>query len=190
MLKISERIKKVRKEYLKLTQEEFGKSLGVTRSVIKNIELNALKNGIPDNIIKLIAMKFKINEEWLRTGKGEMFDTYSENDALIENLAKEFHLNDFLKHLAKIYLSLTEQQKDAVKAFMDKIYNEPYTSDDEISVTKEVSQNYDDMSVDELLAIHTEYIREVAEVEAAIKARQIEDLPEENQKIYINREAM
>lgn len=67
---ISERIKSLRKE-LKLSQEEFGNRLGVSRDVIGNIEYDRLKR--PDQkepIYKLICKEFSINEEWLRTGEG------------------------------------------------------------------------------------------------------------------------
>jgi len=69
-LTISERIKMLRKE-LKLSQEEFGNKLGVSRDVIGNIEYDRLKR--PEQkepIYKLICKEFKINELWLRTGEG------------------------------------------------------------------------------------------------------------------------
>lgn len=37
-----ERVRYLRKQYLKMTQTEFGEHLGVSRSVINNIELNYL----------------------------------------------------------------------------------------------------------------------------------------------------
>lgn len=70
---IYERIKELRKE-LGLNQEEFGERLGVSRSVIANIEYDRLKR--PDqkeSLYKLICKEFNVNEEWLRTGEGEMF---------------------------------------------------------------------------------------------------------------------
>ncbi len=59
-----ERIRELRKNHLHLSQTEFGERLGVSRSVIKNIELNALAR--PDqklSLIKLICKEFSVNEE-------------------------------------------------------------------------------------------------------------------------------
>ena len=41
-MEIHERIKVLRKKYLKMSQTAFGERLGVSRSVINNIELNVL----------------------------------------------------------------------------------------------------------------------------------------------------
>jgi transcriptional regulator with XRE-family HTH domain len=73
-MEIYERIRELRKMHLKLSQEEFGKKLGVTRSVIKNIELNVLaRPEQKEPLIKLICREFNVNETWLRNGEGEVF---------------------------------------------------------------------------------------------------------------------
>ena len=68
-----ERVRYLRKQYLKMTQTEFGEHLGVSRSVINNIELNYLSR--PEkkiSLLKLICREFGVSEEWLLYGKGEM----------------------------------------------------------------------------------------------------------------------
>lgn len=68
-MEIYERIRELRKNYLHMSQEEFGAKLGVSRSVIKNIELNALKQpGQKEPIYKLICREFDINYLWLTKG--------------------------------------------------------------------------------------------------------------------------
>lgn len=68
-MEIHERIKKLRNE-LCMTQDEFGKTLGVSRDVIGNIEYDRLKNPTQkEPLYKLICKEFHIREEWLRTGK-------------------------------------------------------------------------------------------------------------------------
>ena len=42
-MEVYERIRFLRKNILKMTQTEFAEHLGVTRTVIKNIELNSLQ---------------------------------------------------------------------------------------------------------------------------------------------------
>lgn len=67
---MNERIKKLRQS-LGLSQDEFGRRLGVTRGAITNIELNKVE---PKPLfVDLICREFNVNEEWLRTGEGEMF---------------------------------------------------------------------------------------------------------------------
>ena len=69
-----ERIRELRKDFLNMNQTEFGKHLGVSRSVIKNIELNALAK--PEqklSLLKLICKEFNVNEEWLLNGTEPMF---------------------------------------------------------------------------------------------------------------------
>lgn len=67
---LNQRIKELRKK-LGLSQDEFGRRLGVTRGAITNIELN--KTEPKDLFLNLICDVFDVNEEWLRTGNGEMF---------------------------------------------------------------------------------------------------------------------
>lgn len=71
---IHERIKYFRKECLHLSQTEFGEKLGVSRSVINNIERNVLSR--PDqktSLLKLACHEFGINEDWLFNGVGTIY---------------------------------------------------------------------------------------------------------------------
>lgn len=67
---ISLRIKQLRKK-LNLTMDQFGKSLGVTKSTISNIE-NGNRNAT-NHFIKSVCLNFNVNEDWLRNGTGDMF---------------------------------------------------------------------------------------------------------------------
>ena len=115
-MEMNERIKELRKEYLHLSQTEFGERLGVSRSVINNIERNALAR--PDqklSLIKLMCNVFNVNEEWIVNGVGDMFvDTPS---STMEQLRKEFDLDDFSYNLVYQYLRLGSDQRQAVRDF-------------------------------------------------------------------------
>lgn len=79
-----ERIRELRKS-LHLTQTEFGERLGVSLSVINNIEYNRLSR--PDqklSLIKLMCKEFGVNEEWLLTGEGEPFPKKSRHDEIAD----------------------------------------------------------------------------------------------------------
>ena len=76
---MNERIKKLR-QALNLSQDEFGKRLGVTRGAITNIELNKVE---PKPLfVDLICREFNASESWLRTGEGEMFVEKTESEEL------------------------------------------------------------------------------------------------------------
>lgn len=67
---MSNRIKAVR-EALKLSQREFGEKLGVSRDVISNIEYDRVRP--KELLLRHICQLYSVNEEWLKTGEGEMF---------------------------------------------------------------------------------------------------------------------
>jgi transcriptional regulator with XRE-family HTH domain len=68
---MKDRIQALRKA-LKLNQVEFAKRLGMKRTALSMIEVGS--NTLTDKNIKLICMTFNVNEEWLRTGRGDMFN--------------------------------------------------------------------------------------------------------------------
>lgn len=68
---MNERIKEVRKA-LGLSGEKFGNRIGVKRSAISDIERG--RNGVSEQNIKAICREFNVNEDWLRTGNGNMFN--------------------------------------------------------------------------------------------------------------------
>ncbi len=71
---LGERVKTLRKQHLNLSQNEFGNILGVSRDVIANIELNRLSTPLQNkSLLKLICIEFNVNEEWLKSGNGEIF---------------------------------------------------------------------------------------------------------------------
>ena len=70
-MEISERIKVLRKDILKLTQQDFSEALNMSRSNMGNIEIGRI--AVTDRVISDICEKFNVNEEWLRFGNGQMF---------------------------------------------------------------------------------------------------------------------
>lgn len=83
---MNERISLIRKES-GLTQEEFGAKVGgLSRNYIWMIEKG---DRVPsDRTISDICREFNVNEEWLRTGEGEMSQPKSRNEELFEFAAK------------------------------------------------------------------------------------------------------
>ncbi len=119
-MNIAERIKQVRKD-AKLSQSDFGEKLGVSRSVINNIELDRNKNGIQENIIKLICCVFNVNEDWLKNGKGHK---YSLNiKTTLDTLAEEYNMSELEYTILSHYLALDINQRKAVENFIINLQN-------------------------------------------------------------------
>lgn len=112
----NERIKELRKS-LKLSQEQFGESLGLTKSGISNIE-NGSRN-VTDKHIKLLSVAFHANENWIRTGEGAMF--YEVADTYIDHLVEEHHLDQVDKQILQSYLELEPSQRQVIKEYILKI---------------------------------------------------------------------
>jgi len=74
---LNTRIRELRKS-LKLTQQEFGNKIGLSKASIGNIE-NGIIN-LTDRNVSLICSTYNVNENWLRNGEGEMFNPMSEDE--------------------------------------------------------------------------------------------------------------
>ena len=77
MTTIHERIKEVRLSQGKMTQAEFAEKMGMTRDRYKNYEYGKVE--VDGMLINLVCKTFHVNQRWLETGEGEM---YEENDSL------------------------------------------------------------------------------------------------------------
>ena len=67
---MNNRIRELRKN-LGMTTEVFGNKIGIVSSAVTNIE--AGRRQPTNQLITSICREFKVNEQWLRTGEGEMF---------------------------------------------------------------------------------------------------------------------
>ena len=77
---MNDRIKELRKE-LGLSGEKFGEKIGVKKAAISKIESGVV--GLSDSNILAICREFNVNEEWLRTGTGEMFKDMTLDEEII-----------------------------------------------------------------------------------------------------------
>lgn len=76
---MNERIALVRKS-LGLTQEKFAEQVGLSRNFMWMIESGTR---VPsDRTISDICREFNVNETWLRTGEGEMFNQITRSEKL------------------------------------------------------------------------------------------------------------
>lgn len=126
-MEIYERIRVLRKEHLHMSQTEFAEKLGVTRSVINNIERNVLAR--PDQkepFYRLICTTFNINYEWLTNGIAPM--KLQTKDAYIEQLAERYNGGEIFKKVIEAFISLNDEERKAVLKFIDNLDPEPTES--------------------------------------------------------------
>lgn len=115
-----ERIRQLRKQHLKLSQEQFGEQLGVSRSVIANIETNVLaRPEQKEPLYRLICETFHVNYKWLTSGEGEMLVTTKQS--LVEKLSEGYGLSYTAQKIIECYLNLDEQQRTVVDDFIKTI---------------------------------------------------------------------
>lgn len=69
MSTVGERLKEVRKT-AKLNQEQFAKTLGISRGHISNIEKG--KDSPSSSLVKLLCSTYNVSEDWFLHGDGEM----------------------------------------------------------------------------------------------------------------------
>lgn len=119
-MEIYERIRELRKKYLKMSMEVFGKRLGVSRDTINNIELNRLAR--PDqkmSLYKLICSEFGVSEEWLLNGAGDMFaNNEAEYSTLIDRVMTGE--NEFAKNIFKTFALFEEEDWEALRKMIEK----------------------------------------------------------------------
>lgn len=76
---MNERLKELRKA-LGLKQGDFAAALSISQGHLSDIE-NGRKE-VSERVISISALKFNANEDWLRTGNGNMFNPMSEDEEL------------------------------------------------------------------------------------------------------------
>lgn len=118
-MSIGERIKKLRK-HLDLTQQKFGERLGIKGNTVAQYELG--RNEPIDAVLSLLCKEFNVNENWLRTGEGEMFEQLTEQQKLMKYTALLLKNKDSAIATAIQTLIVTyEQLDDTSKATLEKI---------------------------------------------------------------------
>ena len=117
---MKERILEVRKRF-KLNQEIFGERIGLSTASVSAIEKG--NRDVTDRTIRLICIEFNIDENWLRTGEGDMFVALPTEE--LDMLAERYNLSSSAKKIVQLFVELEENEMDAVIRFIDKIASIP-----------------------------------------------------------------
>lgn len=116
---MNERLKKLRKT-LDLTQQKFADRLGVKRNTVGQWECGI--NAITDQVVFSICREFDVNEEWLRTGEGEMFEQMTEQQKLLKYTGMLLKDKDSaIVNAIQSFIVTYEQLDDTSKATLEKI---------------------------------------------------------------------
>ncbi len=117
---MNERIKQIR-NLEGLSQQKFADRLKIARGNIAAYEVG--KNAPSDAVIALICKEFSINEQWLRTGQGEMKRQRTRNQQVIEftNDALEGIDESFKKRLLIALSKLTEKDWENLADMAERV---------------------------------------------------------------------
>jgi transcriptional regulator with XRE-family HTH domain len=88
---------------------QFAQKIGVTSQHVSMFEGNKAK--FSDSTIRLICLTFRVNEQWLRTGEGDMIDD-------------EAMLSEREKYLLEQFGKLSFKAQDILIEYADKILSD------------------------------------------------------------------
>lgn len=115
-MNIPERIKFIRTD-LKMSQESFGSSLGVSRDVINNMERDRVE--IKDFMLHLICKTHRVDYFWLTEGKGEPY--LGPPSILLDDVIEEYNLDDLDREIIEQYIKLEPQMRNSIKVLIKNI---------------------------------------------------------------------
>ena len=117
---MNERIKKLRKA-LDLTQQAFADRLGIKQNTVAQYEIG--RNTPIDAVISLICREFRVNETWLRTGEGEMFQSVDREKEIATFMSSVLSdpEKDFQRRFISVLAQLSAEQWELMADFADKL---------------------------------------------------------------------
>lgn len=120
---MNERVKELRKA-LGLTLQKFGDRVGMKRNSLSQVENGT--NGVSNQLFSAIVREFNVNEQWLRTGEGEMFAAASTHDQVEHIVQQALKGNDeFRIQVFTALGEMTDEEWDMVKRFVEKLRPDP-----------------------------------------------------------------
>lgn len=107
---------------LHLNQEAFGAPLNLSRAAIGSYEQGI--RTVTDRTIADICRVYNVNEDWLRSGSGEMFSSATSVDAELSALIGELISSDdaWTKECIVRFLKLSPQSREAFKKFIADLF--------------------------------------------------------------------
>jgi transcriptional regulator with XRE-family HTH domain len=115
-------MKELRK-ILGVTQQELADKLGLKRNTIATYEIG--KASPSDRVISDLCNKYNVNEEWLRTGNGEMLKKVPDEDEVAiyvsELLQPDNPFSELIVEVMRTYSQLDPKSQEVLKEFSNKL---------------------------------------------------------------------
>lgn len=102
-----------------LTMAEFAKRIGMTTSSISLFESG--KATPSDRTVLSICREFGVNERWLRTGEGEMFE--QTRASVLDRLSTEYDLSREQRSVIEAFLDLDPQERDVILKYVHNVFD-------------------------------------------------------------------
>lgn len=134
---MNNRIKELRKN-LRLTQEDFGSKIGLSRAEVSNIEIG--RAPVRPATIPIICSVLGVNRTWLETGEGEMF--VSEDTNILNRLAEEFNLSRSEEALIATFVQLPAQDRAAILRYVRTLADNLPNVDPDEEEAEQIKQDY------------------------------------------------
>lgn len=116
----NERVRELRKNYLKLTLEEFGGKIKFGKSSISDIETG--RRDLTDQARMLICTTFNVREAWLRDGEGEPFEPPATGP--IDGIVRQYDLTDAERLLVEKFVTLPDAERAAILHYVQAVADE------------------------------------------------------------------
>lgn len=117
---IGERVKELRKQ-VNLTQQAFADRLNLKRNTVGSYEVNVVEPS--DRTISDICREFNVNETWLRTGEGEMFNQITRSEKITSFLTEitEDEGDDFKRRFVEMLTELEPEDWKLLERMAEKL---------------------------------------------------------------------
>lgn len=107
------------RENSELSQEEFARRLGLTKSAISGYETG---RRIPtDSVLKLVSTTFQIDEEWLKSGEG--MPTAKESESALDEVFHQFKCSKFEQAFLNSYFQMPERDRRGFCAYLEQLFH-------------------------------------------------------------------
>lgn len=116
-MELKDRIAMARKK-LGLTQDEFGRKIGVARNTVANYE-TGFRTPKLQTLIS-ISREFNIDVDWLETGRGDMFLTVPED--AIDDFAVEFGLTETAKEFISEFVKFSPSEQEELLKLLRRLF--------------------------------------------------------------------
>lgn len=165
-MNVNDRVREVRKA-LNMNQTDFGARIAVGQGYLANIESGSRE--VTEKIFKLICLEFSVNEKWLRTGEGEMFE--ESDDSIVTALLSEYGLSPLEQSMVKTFLTLTPENRKGVLVYVKKLIASVMENYNEYAAEIPLSQSsLDDGTMYDELSAQLEKANNAGEMDEKRKA--------------------